>query len=50
MNRCRLIPIQYQAALVISGGKARGVFTTTEALRALSDSLTDSLPSDHPES
>jgi CBS domain-containing protein len=34
---------KYHAALVVAGGKARGVFTTTDALRALSDSLTDSL-------
>ena len=37
---------KYHAALVVSHGRALGVFTTTDALRALSDSLTDSLRSD----
>ena len=40
---------KYHAALVIAEGKASGVFTTTDALRALSDSLTDSLPNAAPE-
>jgi len=35
---------KYHAALVVEQGHAVGVFTTTDALRALSDSLTDSLP------
>lgn len=36
--------LKYGSALVVDGGKVTGVFTTTDALRALSDSLTDSLP------
>jgi acetoin utilization protein AcuB len=35
---------KYHAAVVVEGGHPRGVFTTTDALRALSDSLTGSLP------
>ena len=35
---------KYHAAVVVEHGYAVGVFTTTDALRALSDSLTDSLP------
>ena len=35
---------KYHAAVVVESGFPRGVFTTTDALRALSDSLTDSLP------
>jgi acetoin utilization protein AcuB len=35
---------KWGSALVIDQGKVTGVFTTTDALRALSDSLTDSLP------
>jgi acetoin utilization protein AcuB len=35
---------KYHAAVVTQHGYALGVFTTTDALRALSDSLTDSLP------
>jgi acetoin utilization protein AcuB len=35
---------KWGSALVIDQGKVVGVFTTTDALRALSDSLTDSLP------
>jgi acetoin utilization protein AcuB len=35
---------KYGSALVVTGGKVVGVFSTTDALRALSDSLTDSLP------
>jgi CBS domain-containing protein len=35
---------KYHAAVVVERGQPRGVFTTTDALRALSDSLTDSLP------
>ncbi len=35
---------KYGSALVIDEGKVIGVFTTTDALRALSDALTDSLP------
>jgi acetoin utilization protein AcuB len=34
------------AAIVVDGGRALGVFTTIDALRALSDSLSDSLPDD----
>jgi CBS domain-containing protein len=34
------------AAIVVENGHALGVFTTVDALRALSDSLTDSLPED----
>lgn len=35
---------KYGSALVVEDGKVVGVFTTTDALRALSDALTDSLP------
>ena len=35
---------KWGSALVVDQGKVVGVFTTTDALRALSDSLTDSLP------
>jgi acetoin utilization protein AcuB len=35
---------KWGSAIVIHQGKVTGVFTTTDALRALSDSLTDSLP------
>jgi acetoin utilization protein AcuB len=35
---------KYGSALVLDQGKVVGVFTTTDALRALSDALTDSLP------
>jgi acetoin utilization protein AcuB len=35
---------KWGSALVLDQGKVTGVFTTTDALRALSDSLTDSLP------
>jgi acetoin utilization protein AcuB len=35
---------KYHAAVVLEHGHAVGIFTTTDALRALSDSLTDSLP------
>jgi len=35
---------KWGSALVLDQGKVVGVFTTTDALRALSDSLTDSLP------
>jgi acetoin utilization protein AcuB len=35
---------KYGSALVVERGKVVGVFTTTDALRALSDALTDSLP------
>ncbi|HKO90481.1 MAG TPA: CBS domain-containing protein [Polyangiaceae bacterium] len=35
---------KYHAAVVVECGYAVGVFTTTDALRALSDALTDSLP------
>jgi acetoin utilization protein AcuB len=35
---------KYGSALVVDRGKVIGVFTTTDALRALSDALTDSLP------
>jgi acetoin utilization protein AcuB len=35
---------KWGSALVIDQGKVVGVFTTTDALRALSDALTDSLP------
>lgn len=35
---------KWGSALVIDAGKVVGVFTTTDALRALSDALTDSLP------
>ena len=35
---------KYGSALVVEAGKVVGVFTTTDALKALSDSLTDSLP------
>jgi acetoin utilization protein AcuB len=37
---------KYSAAIVVDNGRALGVFTTIDALRALSDSLTDSLPDD----
>jgi acetoin utilization protein AcuB len=35
---------KWGSALVTDEGKVVGVFTTTDALRALSDALTDSLP------
>jgi acetoin utilization protein AcuB len=35
---------KWGSAIVLDQGKVTGVFTTTDALRALSDSLTDSLP------
>jgi acetoin utilization protein AcuB len=35
---------KYGSALVVQAGQVVGVFTTTDALKALSDSLTDSLP------
>jgi acetoin utilization protein AcuB len=35
---------KWGSALVTQQGKVVGVFTTTDALRALSDALTDSLP------
>lgn len=35
---------KYGSALVVQRGQVVGVFTTTDALKALSDSLTDSLP------
>ena len=35
---------KYHAAVIVECGYPQGVFTTTDALRALSDSLTDSLP------
>lgn len=35
---------KFGSALVVEGGKVVGVFTTTDALRALSDALTDSIP------
>jgi acetoin utilization protein AcuB len=35
---------KWGSALVTDQGKVVGVFTTTDALRALSDALTDSLP------
>lgn len=35
---------KHHAALVVEAERLLGVFTTTDALRALSDSLTDSLP------
>jgi acetoin utilization protein AcuB len=35
---------KYGSALVVDRGQVIGVFTTTDALRALSDALTDSLP------
>ena len=35
---------KWGSALVTDKGKVVGVFTTTDALRALSDALTDSLP------
>jgi acetoin utilization protein AcuB len=35
---------KFSAAIVMDGGRALGVFTTTDALRALSDALSDSLP------
>lgn len=35
---------KYGSALVVERGQVIGVFTTTDALRALSDALTDSLP------
>ena len=35
---------KYRAAVIVECGYPQGVFTTTDALRALSDSLTDSLP------
>jgi acetoin utilization protein AcuB len=35
---------RHHAAVVVEGERPIGVFTTTDALRALSDSLTDSLP------
>ncbi len=35
---------KYGSALVVDHGQVIGVFTTTDALRALSDALTDSLP------
>lgn len=35
---------KYGSAIVTERGKVVGVFTTTDALRALSDALTDSLP------
>ncbi len=35
---------KWGSALVVEEGKVVGVFTTTDALRALSDALTDSLP------
>jgi acetoin utilization protein AcuB len=35
---------KWGSALVLDQGKVVGVFTTTDALRALSDALTDSLP------
>jgi acetoin utilization protein AcuB len=35
---------KYHAALVVRHEQPVGVFTTTDALRALSDALTDSLP------
>jgi acetoin utilization protein AcuB len=35
---------KWGSALVLDHGKVVGVFTTTDALRALSDALTDSLP------
>jgi len=35
---------KYHAAVIVEAGYPMGVFTTTDALRALSDSLTDSLP------
>jgi acetoin utilization protein AcuB len=35
---------KWGSALVTDAGKVVGVFTTTDALRALSDALTDSLP------
>jgi acetoin utilization protein AcuB len=35
---------KWGSALVTDRGKVVGVFTTTDALRALSDALTDSLP------
>jgi acetoin utilization protein AcuB len=37
---------KYSAAIVVDDGRALGVFTTVDALRALSDSLSDSLPDD----
>jgi acetoin utilization protein AcuB len=40
---------KYGVALVATNGEVTGVFTTTDALRALSDSLTDSLPESVPE-
>jgi acetoin utilization protein AcuB len=35
---------KYGSALVVDRGRVIGVFTTTDALRALSDALTDDLP------
>jgi acetoin utilization protein AcuB len=35
---------KWGSAIVVDEGKVVGVFTTTDALRALSDALTDSLP------
>jgi acetoin utilization protein AcuB len=42
----RMSEHKYNAAIVVENGHALGVFTTVDALRALSDSLTDSLPED----
>jgi acetoin utilization protein AcuB len=42
----RMSKNKYNAAIVVENGRALGVFTTVDALRALSDSLTDSLPED----
>ena len=35
---------KYDSALIVERGAVVGVFTTTDALKALSDALTDSLP------
>ena len=35
---------KYGSAIVVEDGKVVGVFTNTDALKALSDALTDSLP------
>jgi len=40
---------KYGATIVAKGDEVIGVFTTIDALRALSDSLTDSLPGGAPE-
>ena len=40
---------KYGSALIVEKNETVGVFTTTDALRALSDALTDSLPESTPQ-